>query len=100
MEQIKEFDPNEALAQIKLAIKSLKDFQAETDEDDVYYATNKLNSVLREVHDNHRFWDSASIREFVLSKNDPLKYIKVKSDQFDRMVREIQETMIIKFSCH
>lgn len=100
MGQTTEFDSNEVLAQIKLAIKGLKDFQAETDEDDVYYAANKLNSVLRAVHDNRHTWNGAAIREFVLSKNDPLRYINVKSDQFDRMVRKIQEEMIVKFSCH
>jgi hypothetical protein len=100
MGQTPEFDSNDALAQIKLAIKSLKDLQAENDEDDVYYAANKLNSVLRAVHDNYHSWNADAIREFVLSKNDPLRFINVKSDQFDRMVRNIQEEMIVKFSCH
>lgn len=100
MGQTTEFDLNDALAQIKLAIKSLKDFQAENDEDDVFYAANKLNAVLRTVHDNYRFWNGDAIREFVLSKNDPLRYISVKSDHFDRTVRNIQEEMIVKFSRH
>lgn len=99
MQQPTEFDSNNAFIQIKLAIKSLTDFKATTDQDDVFYAANKLNAVLRTLYDNYQAWSSDTVREFVLSKNDPLRYINVKSEQFDHMVRKIQEEMIFKFSC-
>ena len=98
MKQATEFDSNHAFAQVKLAIKGLMALEAEDDQDDVIYAANKLNSVLRTVHDNYRSWNDEDIREFVLTKNDPLRYINVKSDRFNHIVRKIQEDMIVKFS--
>ncbi|MGY6277432.1 hypothetical protein [Methylomonas sp. MgM2] len=98
MEQTAQSDSNNAFFEVKRAIKGLKEFEVQDQEDDVIYAANKLNSVLRAVHDNYRSWNNEFIREFVLSKNDPLRYIDVKSDQFNRMVRQIQEDMIFKFS--
>lgn len=98
MAQTTEFDSNNAFVQVRLAIKGLRDFGTADNEDDVIYAANKLNSVLRMVHDNYQSWNNEVIREFVIIKNDPLRYINVKSDQFNHMVRKIQEDMIIQFS--
>ena len=98
MGQTTQFDSNNAFVQVRLAIKGLMNFDGEDNQDDVFYAANKLNSVLRIVHDNHQSWNDETIREFVLSKNDPLRYINVKSDEFNYMVRKIQQDMIVKFS--
>ncbi len=98
MKQATEFDSNNAFVQVRLAIKGLMAFECEDDEDDVIYAANKLNSVLRMVHDKYPSWNDDAIREFVLTKNDPLRFINVKSDKFSHLVRKIQEDMIVKFS--
>lgn len=98
MEQNAQFDSKNALTQVRQAIRGLMNFECEDNEDDVIYAANKLNSVLRMVHDNYQSWNAESIREFILSKNDPLRNIKVKSDKFNFMVRQIQQEMIVKFS--
>jgi hypothetical protein len=92
------FDSNNALAQVKYAIKGLMNLDYEDDEDDVIYAANKLNAVLRMVHDNHLTWNDEIIREFVLSQHDPLRHIAVKSDSVRHTVRNIQHDIIVKFS--
>jgi len=48
------FDSNNAFAQIKYAIKDLMGFVDQDNEDDVHYTANKLNSVLRTLHDNYQ----------------------------------------------
>ena len=98
MEQITPVDSNNAFVQVRQAIKGLMDVEHEDNEDDVIYTTNKLKSVLRMVHDNYQSWSSDAIREFVLSKHDPLRNIHVKSDKLNYMVRQIQQDMIVKFS--
>ncbi len=100
MGQATEFDPNNALTQVKRAIKDLMTLDTEDDQDDVHYAANKLNAVLRTLNDNAACWNPDAIREFVLRQHDPLRHLNVKSVQFDRLVRQIQEDMIVKFSCH
>lgn len=92
------FDSNYAFAQIRYAIKDLMGFADADDEDDVFYTANKLNSVLRMVHDNYQSWNVEAIREFVLSKHDPLKHLNAKSEKFNHLVRSIQHEMIVKFS--
>jgi hypothetical protein len=98
MEQTTKFDSNNAFAQVRNSIKGLMNFDGEDNQDDVIYTANKLNSVLRMVHDNYQSWSDEALREFVLSKNDPLKNINAKSDKFNHIVREIQQNMIINFS--
>ena len=98
MGQSTQFDSNNAFVHVRHAIKGLMDFDGEDSQDDVIYTANKLNSVLRMVHDNHQSWSDEAIREFVLSKNDPLRNLDFKSDKFNHMVRKIQQDMIVKFS--
>jgi len=98
MEQIMQTDSNNTFSQIRHAIQCLIEFNGEVDRDDVLYAANKLIAVLRKVHDNYQSWSNEAIWEFVIIKNDPLRYINVKSDQFNHMVRKIQEDMIVRFS--
>lgn len=98
MGQTTQLDSNNAYVQVRHAIKGLMAFDGEDDQDDVIYTANKLASVLRTVHDNHQSWSDEAIREFVLSKHDPLRNFNVKSDQFNHMVRRIQQDMIVKFS--
>ncbi len=93
-----QIDSNNAYSQVRQAIQSLMNFNGEDDRDDVLYAANKLNSVLRTVHDNYQSWNDKAIREFVIIKNDPLRYINVKSDKLNQLVRKIQEDMIVQFS--
>ncbi len=100
MGQTKPFDPNNALLQIKHAIKDLRGGDGGDDEDDVIYTANRLNAVLRMIHDNHQSWNHEAIKELVLSKHDPLKNISVKSDEFSLRVRKIQQDMIAQFSWH
>ncbi|QPK63404.1 hypothetical protein IVG45_21825 [Methylomonas sp. LL1] len=98
MVQTKPFDSNNSLLQIKCAIKDLRNFDGVDDEDDVIYAANRLNAVLRMIDDNHSSWNNDAIRDLVLSKHDPLKNITVKSDEFNHRVRKIQQDMIAQFS--
>lgn len=98
MRQTSPLDSNNAVAQVKCAIKDLTHLDYDDNEDDVIYTANKLNSVLRMVHDNHQAWNDEAIREFVLSQHDPLKHIPVKSDKLHHMVRHIQHDIIVKFS--
>ena len=98
MEQTLQIDSNNAFYQVRHAIQGLIDFNGEDDRDDVLYAANKLNTVLRMLHDNYHSWSNEAIREFVVIKNDPLRYINVKSDQLNQIVRSIQEDMILRFS--
>lgn len=98
MEQSTQFDSNNAFAHVKHAIKSLMDFDGEDNKDDVIYTANKLAAVLRMVYDNYQSWSDEAIREFVLSKNDPLRHLDFKSEQLNHQVRMIQQDMIIKFS--
>lgn len=91
-------DTNTAYVEVKQAIIGLKDFNGAENEDDVFYAANKLNAVLRIVYDNYQMWNRDSISDLVLKQHDPLKYISVKSEAFNYLVRTIQHTMIIKFS--
>ncbi|MDD1623008.1 MAG: hypothetical protein LUQ11_16145 [Methylococcaceae bacterium] len=98
MEQTTKFDSNNAFVQVRNSIKGLMNFDGEDNQDDVIYTANRLNSVLRMVHDNYQSWNYEALREFVLSKNDPLKNINVKSDKFNHTVRKIQQDMIIQFS--
>jgi hypothetical protein len=98
MGQTTQFDSNNAYSQVRKAIQGLIDFNVEDDQDDVLYAANKLITVLRKVHDNDQSWSNEAVREFVIIKNDPLRYIHVRSDQFNQLVRTIQEDMIIQFS--
>lgn len=99
MRQTMQFDLNNAFVQVRQEIKGLMNFDGEDDQDDVIYAANKLNSVLRMVHDNYPSWSVEGIREFVLSKNDPLKNLNAKSDKLNHMVRKIQQDIIVHFSC-
>lgn len=98
MSQTRPLDSNNAIAQVKYAIKGLMNLDYEDDEDDVIYTANKLNSVLRIVHDNYETWNDETIREFVLRQHDPLRHISLKSDQLHHMVRDIQHDIIGKFS--
>ena len=98
MEQTTQCDPNNAFVQVRHAIKDLVNFEGEDYQDDVIYTANKLNSVLRMVHDNYQSWNDEAIKEFVFCKNDPLRHINYKSDQFSHKVRQIQQDMIVKFS--
>ncbi len=98
MKQTKPLDSDNAYSQVRRKIQGLFEFKGEDDRDDVLYAANKLNSVLRTVHENYLSWGRDAIKEFVLNQHDPLRYIKVKSDQFNRLVRTIQEEMIVEFS--
>lgn len=91
-------DSNYAFTQVRHAIKDLLCFVDEDNEDDVIYTANKLNSVLRKVHDNYQSWNVETIREFVLTKHDPLRNLKAKSDKFNHLVRNIQHEMIVNFS--
>jgi hypothetical protein len=93
-----EFDANNAFVQVRQEIKSLMDFNVADNQDDVMYAANKLISVLRMVQDNYLSWSVECIREFVLDKNDPLRNIDFKSDQFSNSVRMIQQDIIVQFS--
>lgn len=93
-------DPNSAVVEVKQAITDLMNFEDKDKEDDVMYAANKLKSVLRTLHDNYQAWNPETIRDFVISKNDPLRYIDIQSDEFNHRVRTIQEDMIVKFSLH
>ena len=93
-----QFDSNNAYSQVRQAIQGLIDFNVEDDRDDVLYAAYRLIAVLQTVHDNCQSWNDKAIREFVIIKNDPLKYINVKSDQLNNTVRNIQEDMIVQFS--
>lgn len=98
--QVAPIDSNNAFTQIRHAIKDLMGFADQENEDDVFYTANKLNSVLRMLHDNYQSWNVESIREFVLSKHDPLRHLNAnaKSDTFSHRVRTIQHEMIAKFS--
>jgi len=98
MQANQEIDSDNAFWQVRSAIKGLMNFQGEDDEDDVIYAANKLNFVLRVVHDNHRAWNDETIRDFVLIQNDPLKHLSVKSEKLNHIVRKIQQDMIVNFS--
>ncbi len=98
MRQTTQFDSNNAFVQVRHEIKGLMDFNGEDSQDDVIYTANKLTSVLRTVHDNYQSWSDEGIREFVLSKNDPLRNIDFKSDKFNHMVRKIQQDIIVQFS--
>ncbi|MGR8930240.1 MAG: hypothetical protein ACU836_06325 [Gammaproteobacteria bacterium] len=98
MSVIKKYDQNNTYMEVKQAIKGLRHFDNLDNEDDIIYAINKLNSVLRMVHDNCQSWTNEAIRDFVLKKNDPLRYICVNSDTFNDLVRKIQEDMIVKYS--
>jgi len=98
MQQTTQIDSTNAYSKVRYAIQGLIEFHSDDDRDDVLYAAYKLNSVLRTVHDNYLFWNKETIKEFVFSQNDPLRYIKVKSDKLDQMVRSIQENMIVQFS--
>lgn len=96
--QVAPFDSNNAFAQVRCAIKDLMGFADQENEDDVFYTANKLNSVLRMVHDNYQSWNVEAIREFVLNKHDPLRHLNAKSDKFSHRVRTIQHEMIVKFT--
>ncbi len=96
--QTTQIDSNNAYSQVRQSIQGLMDSNVEDDRDDVLYAAYRLIAVLQTVHDNCQSWNDKAIREFVIIKNNPLRYIKVKSDQFSHMVRSIQEDMIIQFS--
>lgn len=98
MGQTMQFELNNAFVQVRHSIKCLMDFDGDDNQDDVVYAVNKLNSVLRMVHDNYQSWSAESIKDFVLNKNDPLRHLNVKSDEFNYLVRNIQQDMIVKFS--
>lgn len=98
MKQTTQIDSNNAYSQVRQAIQSLIDFNVEDDRDDVLYAANRLITVLRKVQDNYQSWNKDAIKEFVIIKNDPLRYINVRSDEFHRMVRKIQEDMVVQFS--
>lgn len=98
MRQTLPLDSNNAIAQVKYAIKDLMNFNCEEDEDDVIYAANKLNAVLRIVHDNYGIWNDETIQEFVMSQHDPLRHLSVKSEKLHHMVRNIQQDIIVKFS--
>ncbi len=98
MLQPKQLDSTNAYSKVRQAIHGLIDFDFEDDRDDVLYAAYRLIAVLQTVHDNCQSWNDKAIREFVIIKNDPLRYIKVKSDRFNNTVREIQEEMVVQFS--
>lgn len=98
MQQTTQIDSTNAYSKVRHAIQGLIEFDGEDDRDDILYAAYKLNSVLRTVHDNYLSWNKETIKEFVLSQHDPLRYIKVKSDKLNNMVRSIQENMIVQFS--
>jgi hypothetical protein len=93
-----QFDSNNAFVQVRNAIKGLMEFDGEDNQDDVIYTVNKLTSVLRKVQDNYQSWSDDALREFVLSKNDPLRHLDFKSDELNDKVREIQQDIIVKFS--
>ena len=90
--------PANAYSKVRHAIQGLIEFEGEDDRDDVLYAANKLNSVLRRVQDDYLSWNKETLKEFVLNQHDPLRYIKVKSDKLNHIVRMIQEDMIVQFS--
>lgn len=98
MGQTLQFDTNNAVVEVKHAISGLMNFDGMDNQDDVMYTANKLNSVLRVIQDNYQSWNDEAIREFVYSKNDPLRHIDFKSETFSHRVREIQKEMISKFS--
>ncbi len=98
MLQTKQLDSTNAYSKVRQAIQVLIDYNFEDDRDDVLYAAYRLIAVLQTVHDNCLSWNDKAIREFVIIKNDPLRYINVKSDQFNQLVRSIQEDMITQFS--
>jgi len=98
MQQTTQIDSTTAYSKVRSAIQGLIEFDGDDDRDDVLYAANKLNSVLRALHDNYLSWNKETIKEFVLSQHDPLRYIKIKSDELSYMVRSIQENMIVQFS--
>lgn len=98
MKQTTQIDSNIAYSQVRQQIQGLIEFNVEDDQDDVLYAANRLITVLRKLQDNYQSWSKDAIKEFVIIKNDPLRYINVKSDQFNQLVRTIQEDMIVQFS--
>lgn len=98
MKQKTQFDSKNAYFQVRQSIQGLIEYNFEDDRDDVLYAANRLIAVLQMVHDNCQSWNDKAIREFVIIKNDPLRYINIKSDQFNQLVRTIQEDMIVQFS--
>lgn len=100
MEQTTTFEPNTVLLQLQYAIRELRHFDGIDDEDDVIYTTNRLNAVLRMIHDNHRTWHQDVVRDVVLRKHDPLKNISAKSHAFSDRVRKIQQDMISQFTWH
>ena len=98
MTQASQFDSNFAFAQVRNEIKELMSFDSGNYQDDVIYVVNKLTAVSRIVFENFQSWNDEGIRDFVLSKHDPLKNIDFKSDTFSDRVRRIQEQIIIEFS--
>lgn len=100
MQQTTQIDSTNAYSKVRQEIQGLMDSNVGDDRDDVLYAAYRLIAVLQTVHDNCQSWNNKAIREFVIIKNDPLRYINVKSNQFSHMVRKIQENMIVQFSYH
>ena len=98
MGQTTQFDANYAFMQVRQQIQGLMNFNAEEYQDDVIYTVNKLVTVLRMVQDNYQCWSDEWIREFVLSKHDPLRNIDFDSDTFMVKVRKIQQEIISQFS--
>jgi hypothetical protein len=98
MEQTTQFDANDAFAQVRQQIQGLMSFNAEDYQDDVTYTVNRLVTVLRMVQDNYQSWSEEWIREYVLSKHDPLRNIDYKSETFLDKVRKIQQEIIGQFS--
>ena len=98
MAQTTPFDANNAFTQVRQQIQGLMSFNAEDYQDDVVYTVNRLVTVLRMVQDNYQTWSAEWIREFVMSKHDPLKNIDYKSDTFMDKVRNIQQEIIGQFS--
>jgi hypothetical protein len=89
-------DDNRGRITKSLAIISCKNLNLILQFHKITCTESDINNCVRPKADIS--WNKNTIKEFVLSQHDPLRYIKVKSDKLDHMVRTRQEDMVVQFS--
>ena len=87
-----------SIESLQAEIKSLEVFLGEEDgnSESVLYTIKTLNEILEMLPNQD--WDAETIRDHVLSDNDPLDRIDGVSDSFRENVREVQHGIINYFS--
>lgn len=79
-------------------IKSLEVFLGDEDgaAESVLYTIKTLNEIIEMLPNQN--WDAATIKEHVLSDNDPLERVDGVSDLFRENVREVQHGIVNYYS--